>query len=167
MSDPSCKDTPDWTDSEGDTCDRYAAECTQRGGWQSVVKQNPEFFVRKANSDGVTAQDACCKCGKGAARASATIFFFIATSTHLSECASLWALVHSLNFHQQLRAILLANIGTLPTKPTTVTTTEATRPKPGKPWCRTSKLACHLNALGCTFVADAPHIMTMWVLCNL
>ena len=41
-------------------------------------------------------------------------FFFIATSTHLSECASLWALVHSLNFHQQLRAILLANIGTIP-----------------------------------------------------
>ena len=78
-----------------------------------------------------------------------------------------WALVHSSNFHQQLRAILLANIGTLPTKPTTVATTEATRPKPGKPWCRTSKLACHLNALGCTFVADAPHIMTMWVLCNL
>ena len=68
VSDPTCESTIGWTDADGKNCLDYIPDCEENGGWPKVIERDPNFFDRSANN-GITAQDACCQCGKGAANA--------------------------------------------------------------------------------------------------
>ena len=82
--DPGCQSTIGWTDANGDNCLVYVSKCEQRGGWPKLLETDPEYFNRLANN-GITAQDACCQCGKGAADA---VLSNSLRLTRLSECVS-------------------------------------------------------------------------------
>lgn len=61
-SDGVCEDTPGWKDKDGDNCAAY--NTCLHGGFQS---RGYAHYATYANNDGITALDACCRCG-GATR---------------------------------------------------------------------------------------------------
>ena len=61
--DPKCKNINGWKDKEGKPCLSYAKMC-MGGNWRVLVKNKLSRFTAVA-TQGITAFDACCICGKG------------------------------------------------------------------------------------------------------
>jgi len=58
-----CIDVVSWVDSTGAGCDAYGS--CENGNWQNLEANHPNRYTQFANDDGVSARDACCRCGGG------------------------------------------------------------------------------------------------------
>ena len=76
-----CIDVVPWEDSTGAGCDAYVT--CDNGNWQNMEANNPNHYTQWANDNGVSARDACCRCGGGIIPSK--LFYLESLQSHVSQ----------------------------------------------------------------------------------